>query len=198
MLASLARLEHQLHLLTQPRHLDTVSRRVKTLVTDLERVHEARRKIGDTRPLNIALSSGITVSTGQPGLLPPSTPGQGQAGLTGIANTETQLPPDALQKIDSLFNILPRIEPLLPLAPYLLTRLRSLSTLHEASSAFSMGLKDGTNAIKGLKESEAFIKQLLEGLQESIDANQEVMKNNLEGLQGRIDQVLNRVKSLQT
>lgn len=163
-------------------------------------MHEARRKIGDTRPLNIALSSGITVSTGQPGLLPPTTPGPGQASSNSgtTSNIESQLPPDALQKIDGLFNILPRIEPLLPLAPHLLTRLRSLSTLHEASSAFSIDLKDGSNAIKGLKESETFIKGLLEGLQESLDANQEVMKNNLEGLQGRIENLLHRVYSLKT
>lgn len=194
LLASLARLEHQLHLLTQPRHLDTISRRVKTLVTDLERVHEARRKIGDTRPLNIALSSGITVSTGQPGLLPAQAVGQGQSS-TG---SETQLPPDALQKIDGLFNILPRIDPLLPLAPHLLTRLRSLSVLHEASSTFSSDLKDGQTAITGLKESEVFLKQLLDGLQNSLSANQEVLKSNLEGLQSRIDQVLHRVETLET
>lgn len=198
LLATLARLEHQLHLLTQPRHLDTISRRVKTLVTDLERVHEARRKIGDTRPLNVALSSGITISTGQPGLLPPSTPGStSNQALPGATNTETQLPPDALQKIDALFNILPRIDPLLPLAPHLLTRLRSLATLHESSSTFADDLKDGQKFVEGLKESESFLKQLLDGLQESLASNQEVMKNNLEGLQGRIDQVLVKVNALE-
>lgn len=167
-------------------------------MTDLERVHEARRKIGDTRPLNIALSSGITVSTGQPGLLSPSTPGSSDQALPGTASSsEPQLPPDALQKVDALFKVLPRIDPLLPLAPHLLTRLRSLATLHESSSTFGEDLKDGQKSIESLKESEGFLTQLLEGLQESMTANQEVMKNNLEGLHDRIDQVLVRVNALE-
>lgn len=166
-------------------------------MTDLERVHEARRKIGDTRPLNVALSSGITISTGQPGLLPPSTPGSSNQALPAATNTETQLPPDALQKIDGLFNILPRIDPLLPLAPHLLTRLRSLATLHESSTTFADDLEEGQKSVEGLKESESFLKQLLDGLQESLASNQEVMKNNLEGLQGRIDQVLVKVNALE-
>ena len=166
-------------------------------MTDLERVHEARRKIGDTRPLNIALSSGITISTGQPGLLPPSTPGSSTQALPGTTTAEPQLPPDALQKIDALFSIIPRIDPLLPLAPHLLTRLRSLATLQESSTTFADDLKDGQKSIEGLKESEGFLKQLLDGLQESMAANQEVMKNNLEGLQSRIDQVLVRVNTLE-
>lgn len=197
LLATLARLEHQLHLLTQPRHLDTISRRVKTLVNDLERVHEARRKIGDTRPLNIALSSGITISTGQPGLLPPGIPGQAHSAEAGSGAQDTQLPPDALQKIDGLFNILPRIDPLLPLAPHLLTRLRSLTTLHESSLTFSKDVKESQTAVEQLKESEGFLKQLLDGLQESMNANQQVMTSNLEGLQGRIDQVLKRIEAIE-
>lgn len=136
------------------------------------------------------------MSNGQPGLLPPSTPGQGTTALPGATATDPQLPPDALQKIDALFNILPRIDPLLPLAPHLLTRLRSLATLHEASLTFANDLQDGQKAVHGLKESEGFLKQLLEGLQESLSANQEVMKNNLEGLQSRIDQILHRLEAI--
>jgi nuclear migration protein JNM1 len=158
--------------------------------------------------LNIALSSGITVATGSPGTLLPSTPGQGHSplpassaspggGAAAATGSDVQLPPDTLQKIDGLFQILPRIDPLIPLAPHLLTRLQSLATLHEASTTFSNDLKDGEHAIESLKQSESFMKQLLEGLQESMGTNQDVMKSNLEGLQNRIDKVMDRLEKLQ-
>ena len=179
LLATLTKLEHQLHLLTQPRHLDTISRRVRVLVTDLERVHEARRKIGDTRPLNIALASGISISTG------PSTSISGD-----------QLPPDALQKIDGLFALLPRIDPLIPLIPNLLTRLRSLSTLHSSSTTFSKDIQSVEHSVETLNQSETFLRSLLEQLQESLTSNQEVVKSNLESLQRRVDDVVRRVENL--
>lgn len=43
LLATLARLESQLALLSQPRHLDTISRRVKVLVTEMDRVRDVRK-----------------------------------------------------------------------------------------------------------------------------------------------------------
>jgi nuclear migration protein JNM1 len=176
-----------MHLLTQPRHLDTISRRVKLLVNDLERVHEARRKIGDNRPLNIALSSGITVSTGPP---------YAAALSGGTAAGEPALPPDALQKIDALFTLLPRIDPLIPLTPHLLTRLRSLSTLHSSSSSFHKDLQDTQENLEGLKRSEEFLKELLGGLEQSLKSNRQVVKNNLESIQGRIDAVMQRLDKL--
>lgn len=188
MLSSLARVEHQLQLLTQPRHLDTISRRVKLLVNDLERVHEARRKTGDTRPLNVALGSGITISTGPVGLLPaPSGSGSG---------TDQPLPPDALQKIDGLFTLLPRLEPLVPLAPHLVNRLKSLSTLHSASQTFSTDLQAAEGSLEGLKQSETFLKELLDGLRSSLDGNQETVKTNMETLGGRVDDLVKRMQKL--
>jgi len=127
LVTTLARVEHQLGLLTQPRHLDTVARRVKVLVSDLERIHDARRKLGDTRPLNVALSSGMTVVAGGTGAtvttaLPPPA-------MLSSAPPPAALPADALQRIDALFAILPRIEPLLPV---LVERSDDWRTLGEA------------------------------------------------------------------
>lgn len=203
LLSTLARLEHQLQLLTQPRHLDTISRRVKTLVTDLERVHEARRKIGDTRPLNVALSSGITISTGPPGSLPITSPppatasasSPGQVGGTAFS-IEAPLPPDALQKIDGLFNILPRIEPLLPLTPQLLARLRSLASLHDSAGTFASDLQANEQNVIALKQSETMLEQLLSSLKDSLSANEELTKRNLESLEARLEQVTKQVQNM--
>lgn len=193
LLSTLQKLEHQLHLLTQPRHLDTISRRVKVLVTDLERVHEARRKIGDTRPLNVALSSGITISTGAIGQLPqPST----SAGSLPVEQQQP-LPPDALQKIDGLFTLLPRIDPLIPLAPHILTRLKSLATLHSSSQTFSRDLQDVEQRVEELKSSETLLSELLSGLGDSLEKNQELVKGNLESLQARLANLDSRLDRLQ-
>ena len=183
-------MEHQLQLLTQPRHLDTISRRVKLLVNDLERIHEARRKIGDTRPLNVALSSGISISTGSVGLLPTLS--------AGGSGSDQPLPPDALQKIDSLFSLLPRLEPLVPLTPHLLNRLRSLSTLHAASQTFSTDLQDAEGSLESLKQSEGFLKDLLVGLQESLENNQKTVSSNMASLGGRVDELLQRLDKLES
>ena len=184
LLSSISKLEHQLQLLTQPRHLETVSRRVKVLVTDLERVHEARRKIGDTRPLNLALSSGISISTGL------------SESIVATGTSGEQLPADALQKIDGLFTLLPRIDPLIPLTPHILNRLRSLSTLHSSSSTFSQDLQGVEQSVESLKHSENFLQQLLAGLEDSLTTNQEVMSGNLESLQRRVDEVMKRLEML--
>ena len=182
----MAKLEYQLQLLTQPRHLESIARRVKMLVSDLDRVHEARRKIGDTRPLNVALASGISVSTGA-APVPPSAGGV----------VEQHLSPDSLQKIDGLFQLLPRIEPLIPLTPYILTRLRSLSALHTSSSNFSSDLQDAEKAIDSLKQSEVFMRDLLSGLQDSLQSNRQVVKQNAETLSKRIDMLVERMSRLQ-
>lgn len=187
LITTLSKLEHQLQLLTQPRHLDTVARRVKTLVGDLERIHEARRKLGDTRPLNIALSSsGITVlapGTGLPSSHSETTLAHNQDGGRG----EMELPPDALQKIEALSNVLPRLEPLLPLAPSLLARLRTLAPLHASSAAFSRELSDVSREVAGLREAEGGLRKALKGLEMSFEANEKTVKGNLEVLEGRIE-----------
>lgn len=186
LLSTLSKMEHQLQLLTQPRHLDTISRRVRMLVTDLERVHEARRKIGDNRPLNVALSSGITISTGPAPIVP----------APAANNVEQHLSPDSLQKIDSLFVLVPRIDPLLPMAPHLLTRLQSLSTLHSESATFSTNLQDAEDGLGQLKQSEEMLQDLLNGLEESLKSNQNIVTKNIEVLQSRMEQLLERVAKL--
>jgi nuclear migration protein JNM1 len=183
LVSSLSKLEHQLQLLTQPRHLDTVARRVKTLVGDLERVHEARRKLGDTRPLNVALGSGITVVSDTAG---PSPDGQ----------TAGDLPPDALQKIDALSALLPRLEPLLPLAPALLARLRTLAPLHGAAADFGASLAEVRREAATVREAEGGLREALEGLERSFDANERTVKGNLEALEGRMKALGPRLEAL--
>ncbi|KAH8925248.1 hypothetical protein BT69DRAFT_1348859 [Atractiella rhizophila] len=189
LLSTLARLDHLLTLLTQPRHLDSISRRVKVLVSDLERLHESRKRLGDTRPINIALPSGITVvSSGdaREGAAPPTNPNTNGAAVN--------IPPDTLAKIDTLFALQPRLEPLLPLVPRLLTRLRSLATLHQSASAFSQMVGSLKEEAERLGESEKGVREVLGVLEGSLRENEERIKGNLEALEGRVEEVGRRLE----
>lgn len=193
LLVTIGKLEHQLSLLTQPRHLDSVSRRVKVIVTDLERVHEARRKLTDTRPLSLALASGITVVTqsaagsphvstsmpGVPGILPTISGGGGAQTI--------DLPPDSLHKLERLYNLLPRIDPLLPLVPHLLSRLRSLAALHTDAHQFSQNLKEAERTLSHLGQRSKELEEILSGVESSVKENEIVVKNNLRVVEERID-----------
>ncbi|CEQ39514.1 SPOSA6832_01076, partial [Sporobolomyces salmonicolor] len=193
---TVSRLDHLLTLLAQPRHLDSISRRVKVLVSDLERIHESRRKLGDTRPLNIALSGGMTLSTGGADGASASRSTTSLSASTTTGSAAASLPPDALQKIDALFSLLPRLDPLLPLAPRLLTRLRSLSALHASAASFSESVSSLKDEVSRLGEGEKGLKEVLDGLEGSIKDNEGRMKGNLQGLEKRLEEVVARLDSL--
>ncbi|KDE09180.1 hypothetical protein MVLG_00502 [Microbotryum lychnidis-dioicae p1A1 Lamole] len=203
LLTTVGRLDHLLTLLTQPRHLDSISRRVKVLVSELERLHESRRKLGDTRPLNIALSGGMTVSNGAASSADKGPTTTNTASVLGgsvshppQATSSTQLPPDALQKIDALFALLPRLDPLLPLAPRVLNRLRSLSTLHTSAHEFGSILAQLREEVGRLTEAETGLKEVVEGFGMSLQENEGRMKGNLEGLEKRVKEVVRRLEGL--
>ena len=164
---TLGRLDHLLTLLTQPRHLDSISRRVKVLVSDLERLHESRRKLGDTRPLNVALSGGMTVAV--VGTVEPVrsnlSASMGPSASSSSAPPSDSIAPDTLQKIDALFALLPRIDPLLPLTPKLLTRLRSLANVHSVAATFADTLAVLKAETERLGEGEKDLQEMLAGLE---------------------------------
>ncbi|GAA5850454.1 hypothetical protein JCM8547_001880 [Rhodosporidiobolus lusitaniae] len=199
LLQTLTRLDHLLTLLTQPRHLDSISRRVKVLVSDLERIHESRRKLGDTRPLNVALSGGMTLTTGgaEGKLTPRASLGASTTG-TSSSSSAVQLPPDALQKIDALFTLLPRLDPLLPLAPRLLTRLQSLGVLHASAASFGENLSGLKDEVDRLGEGEKGLREVLEGLETSVRENEKTVRGNLESLGKRVEEVGRRLDALRS
>lgn len=197
LLSSVARLDHLLTLLTQPRHLDSVSRRVKVLVSDLERIHESRRKLGDTRPLNVALSGTMTLSTGS------DDPASGRPGADAVREGTDRsgkggaaLPPDALQKIDALFSLLPRLDPLLPLAPRLVARLQSLASLHSTAAFFGESLADLRGRVDALGESEEGHKEVVDGLERSFEQNEARVQGNMEAMDKRVEDIVRRLDRL--
>ncbi|KPV74680.1 uncharacterized protein RHOBADRAFT_53637 [Rhodotorula graminis WP1] len=199
LLPTLSRLEHLVTLLTQPRHLDSISRRVKVLVQDLERIHDSRRKLGDSRPLNVALQGGMTLATGGGTGAPSSSSTAAASGGSAApaANAGApQLPPDAAQQLSSLAALLPRIDPLLPLAPRLLSRLRSLSALHARAAAFGDELGATRDEVRRLAEADQGLGEVLRGLEGSVEGNEERTRANLESVERRVEDVVRRLDAL--
>lgn len=202
LLRTLERLETLLTLLTQPRHLDTISRRIKVLVVDLERLHESRKKLGDTRPLNLAVFSGASTGTGGGITVVSSGGGEGKKvmasglGSVGGGGGEEGISPEALSKITALYHLLPRIDPLLPLTPRLLTRLRSLSTLHSSAQEFSTTLSTLQEKVISLGESGLEMRGVLERLEGNLAENEKLVQGNLGGLEERIRAVGERLGRL--
>lgn len=199
LLQTTTRLDHLLTLLAHPRHLDSISRRVKVLVSDLERVHDSRRKLGDTRPLNVALSGGMTLSTLSPdGGAASSTPSLATAASSAARGdgSTTSLPPDALQMIDALFTLLPRIDPLVPLAPRLVARLRSLANLHASAANFGESLAELKGQVAELDEGKQGLREVVQGLEKSFEENESRVKGNLEAMDRRVDEVMKRLDRL--
>ncbi|KDQ21811.1 hypothetical protein BOTBODRAFT_26222 [Botryobasidium botryosum FD-172 SS1] len=167
LLPHITRLSSLLTLLTQPRHIDSISRRLKLLLTDLERY------------------SASTTRRSQPGQ-PPST----TTTALPSSNTSSTLPPD-------IGPLLTRLSTALPTIPHLLARLRTLSTLHSSASSFASGLSsleaDQAKMKSGLDELE----RAVEGLEKSLDANGVLVEGNLRALVGRLDEVQLKIDTLE-
>ena len=154
------RLSNQLTILTQPRHIDSISRRLKLLLSDLERTSAAQNQAHKRHP-------------SQP-------------------NGASQAP--SIQ--EQLFPILLRLGPLLPQIPHILTRLRTLSTLHSSATAFQSTLEDLEEEQKKLRSTLLELEKAVETVELSLKDNREVVKNNVAGLEGRVNALLSRLEDL--
>lgn len=112
------------------------------------------------------------------------------------AGSGEPIPPDTLQKLDALFSLLPRLDPLLPLTPRLLTRLRSLATLHSSAATFGETLSGLKDEVERLAEGEKGLKEVLDGLEKSRGENEGKVRGNLEGLEGRVGSLVDRLAKL--
>ena len=118
-------------------------------------------------------------------------------GTSSSTTTTTMgIPPDALQKIDALFGLLTRIDPLVPLAPRLLARLRSLQALHESSTTFATALQGAEGELAALGERRAGLDQVLASLEETFRANEHKFETNLKALEHRLEGVGKRLDDL--
>ncbi|KAF4598326.1 hypothetical protein EYR38_006723 [Pleurotus pulmonarius] len=140
LLSSVARLNAQLTILTQPRHIDSVSRRLKLLLSDLDRA-SASQQHGHRR------------NPSQPSASGPSP------------NIQEQLLP-----------LLSRLSPLLPQIPHILTRLRTLSSLHTSAGEFQSMLSSLEADQQGMHKSLDDLEEAMQTVEKSLEANQKVVR----------------------
>ncbi|KAF4620407.1 hypothetical protein D9613_000582 [Agrocybe pediades] len=157
LLPLITRLNTQLTLLTQPRHVDSIARRLKLLLSDLERASIAQQQAHKRHP----------------------------------SQTNAPLPP-AMH--DQLFPLLTRLGPLLPHIPHILTRLRTLSTLHTSATAFQSTLEDLEEEQRKTRSGLLELQRAVETVENSLQENRDVVKNNIAGLEGRVNSLLSRLE----
>ncbi|KAJ3906947.1 Dynamitin-domain-containing protein [Lentinula edodes] len=160
LLTQITRIHYQLQALTTPRHIDNISRRLKLLMTDLDRVSNAH-----THKRH------------------PSQP-----------NTD----PSANAKItNDILPILHRLNPALPQIPHILTRLRTLSTLHTSAGEFRKDLESLEDEQAQIKESLEELESAVETVEKSLEENRKIVGGNVEGLERRVDDLSRRLDELE-
>lgn len=197
LMPTLARLEHLATLLTQPRHLDAISKRVKLLVADLDRVYEARRKLVVQQTQAQAQQQQAQASGGSGG------GGKGETATTTSSSAATPSPatttsspldPITLTKLQDLFHLSQRLQPLLPLAPALLSRLESLSQLHGSAARFADDLETLQRDQTDARERLGAMGRGVEEVRESLRSNAEQARGNLRGVEERLERLSERLR----
>ncbi len=135
--------------------MDSISRRLKLLLSDLDRA-----------------------STGQQHRRYPSHP----AGSTVSPILEHLLP------------ILSRLSPALPQIPHVLTRLRTLSALHTSAADFQATLEDLEKEHQKVHDALNELNGAVETVEKSLEENRAVVKNNVAGLEARVETLLQRLE----
>jgi len=167
LLPLLTRLNTQLTVLAQPRHLDNISRRLKLLLSDLDRLAAANQQ---HRRSTTAAAEGDSSATA-PATLP--------------ASLQEQLAP-----------ALARLVPALPQIPHILARLRTLATLHASAAQFGNTLSALEEEQRQSREALDSLNQAIEGVEGSLAENARVVKGNVTGLEEQIDTLTKRLEAL--
>lgn len=190
----MTRLNTQLTLLAQPRHIDNISRRLKLLLTDLDRLSALNNPN--------ALSSSQRRGTG------PHVLGQSQHGLAGslsaihasspVTPNQAAPPPSPYPHTDQLAPTLNRLSPLLPHIPHILTRLRTLSTLHTNAAAFQSTLETLEEEQKRVRRALDELEDAVKSVEGSLQENEGVVKGNVVEVERRVEDVVRKVEAINT
>ncbi|PWN44373.1 hypothetical protein IE81DRAFT_321266 [Ceraceosorus guamensis] len=199
LLPTLSRVEHLVTLLAHPRHLDSISRRIKVLVSELERAQEARRKLGFSASISNVGQGGVLISTAaeqqQQQQQQQQHRDQGDEDAAGDAQ-KSGLSLEQRRSLDSLFPVMERIDGLLPIIPAILSRLQTLQDLHSSAGTFAKDL-DGLREMQNtLGAGETDLRTLLSGVRDSLESNRTRVQGNLQSVGQRLDELQARVQRL--
>ena len=147
-------------LLTQPRHLDGISRRLKLLNTEIERTYENKNKLNDDD------------------------------------NDKSVTNNNIYNKVEYLFNLLERVEDLIPITPLLLNRLKTLSDLHQNSSEVFNDLQNLKKLNNNFNNELNLLQNGLNTLDKTLNENSTTTNNNVKLILSRIDSLTQRLNNL--
>ncbi|KAH6675502.1 Dynamitin-domain-containing protein [Halenospora varia] len=171
-LPTLETLQRQVSLISEstPSSLDSISRRVRTLTQEAERLEETRKAAKAAQDALRAAGGDIASEDGE--------------------DTEQ------MSKIHALYGTLPTIENLAPLLPSLLDRLRSLRAIHADAATAS----DSLDAVeKKQVEMAGDIKKWREGLEkveEALKQSETTMGGNMKVVEGWVKDLEQKMEKL--
>ncbi|KAK4075485.1 uncharacterized protein Triagg1_4606 [Trichoderma aggressivum f. europaeum] len=168
-LPTLDSLEKQISTLSQAStaNLDTISRRVRALATEQDKLNESREK-----------AKALREELGKHAGSPPADTSEQEA------------------KINALYAILPTIENLTPILPPLLDRLRSLRAIHADAATASQTLDQIEKQQAEITTEIKLWKDGIEKLEETVNNGDKVMKTNVEVMEGWVKDLEQRLEKL--
>jgi nuclear migration protein JNM1 len=173
-LPTLDRLQRQITVITEasPSSLDSISRRVRTLTQEAERLDEARKSAKAAQEELRAANGDASAKAG----------GSEDAG-----------DPEQVAKINALYGTLGTIENLAPILPSLLDRLRSLRAIHTDAATASETLQ---RVAKRQEDMAVDIKKWREGLEkveQAMKQSETVMGGNMKVVEGWVKDLEERM-----
>lgn len=171
-LPTLDTLQRQVSLISDstPSSLDTISRRVRTLTQEAERLEETRKAAKAAQDALRAAGGDVASEDGEDS--------------------------EQTSKIHALYGTLPTIESLAPLLPPLLDRLRSLRAIHADAATASESLDvvekkqaDMASEIKKWREG-------LEKVEEALKKNETTMGGNMKVVEGWVKELEAKMEQL--
>jgi len=84
----------------------------------------------------------------------------------------------------------------LPQIPHILSRLRTLSTLHSAAGEFQDTLRELEQEQQKVRGGLLELQSAVEKIERSLEENRAVVKENVAGLDARVNQLLAKVEEI--
>ncbi|KAG9238669.1 Dynamitin-domain-containing protein [Amylocarpus encephaloides] len=171
-LPSLDTLQRQVSLISEstPASLDSISRRVRTLIQDAERLQESRKAAKNAQD-NLRAAG-------------------------GEIDSDDEEDSEDTAKVHALYGTLPTIENLAPLLPQLLDRLRSLRSIHADASTASESLAAVEQKQAVMTEEIKKWREGLEKVENSLKESGTVTGDNMKVVEGWVKDLEQKMERL--
>jgi nuclear migration protein JNM1 len=172
LLPTLDILQRQISLLSNstPSSLEGISRRVRTLTQEAERLEESRKSAKAARDALKAAGGDIVAEEGEDS--------------------------EQVAKINALYGTLSTIENLAPLLPSLLDRLRSLRAIHADAATASQSLERAEKKQADMADDIKKWREGLERVEEAMKQGETVMGGNMKVVEGWVKELEARMEKL--